>query len=165
MRLTGPNGRISKQNLLFCNLLGQNAIPFPPFCLLGWLQVCNLLPLGFVLKFCSSCCNPISLVHKVTSLANAKGTAGAFCVLCGLRQPFVVLVELSLSTGAAESPSSTAGDSKDQLAPDERWGPLPHNKTLFLGYAFLLTMANPTDKLASHQKSAVSSEEEEGERL
>ncbi|XP_015265882.1 PREDICTED: tumor suppressor p53-binding protein 1 [Gekko japonicus] len=52
-------------------------------------------------------------------------------------------------------------DSGDLLDLDPRWGPLPHNKTLFLGYAFLLTMANPSDKLSSHQKSAVSSEEEE----
>ncbi|NXH31062.1 TP53B protein, partial [Myiagra hebetior] len=44
-------------------------------------------------------------------------------------------------------------------------GPLPHNKTLFLGYAFLLTMATPSDKLVNHQKSSDgptgSSEEEE----
>ncbi|NXO41070.1 TP53B protein, partial [Locustella ochotensis] len=44
-------------------------------------------------------------------------------------------------------------------------GPLPHNKTLFLGYAFLLTMATPSDKLVSHQKLSDgptgSSEEEE----
>ncbi|XP_048337687.1 TP53-binding protein 1 isoform X3 [Sphaerodactylus townsendi] len=51
-------------------------------------------------------------------------------------------------------------DSGDLLAFDQRWGPLPHSKTLFLGYAFLLTMANPSDKLSSPQKSAVSSEEE-----
>lgn len=46
-------------------------------------------------------------------------------------------------------------------------GPLPHNKTLFLGYAFLLTMATPSDKLVNHQKPSDgptgSSEEEEGE--
>ncbi|XP_054858120.1 TP53-binding protein 1 isoform X2 [Eublepharis macularius] len=52
-------------------------------------------------------------------------------------------------------------DSGDLLALDQRWGPLPHNKTLFLGYAFLLTVANPNDKLSSHQKPAASSEEEE----
>ncbi|NXQ29971.1 TP53B protein, partial [Alaudala cheleensis] len=44
-------------------------------------------------------------------------------------------------------------------------GPLPHNKTLFLGYAFLLTMATPSDKLDNHQKPSDgptgSSEEEE----
>ncbi|NWU44838.1 TP53B protein, partial [Hylia prasina] len=44
-------------------------------------------------------------------------------------------------------------------------GPLPHNKTLFLGYAFLLTMATPSDKLINHQKPSDgptgSSEEEE----
>lgn len=46
-------------------------------------------------------------------------------------------------------------------------GPLPQNKTLFLGYAFLLTMATPSDKLVNHQKTSDgptgSSEEEEGE--
>ncbi|NWX53435.1 TP53B protein, partial [Promerops cafer] len=44
-------------------------------------------------------------------------------------------------------------------------GPLPHNKTLFLGYAFLLTMATPSDKLVNRQKPSDgptgSSEEEE----
>ncbi|XP_077173897.1 TP53-binding protein 1 isoform X2 [Paroedura picta] len=56
-------------------------------------------------------------------------------------------------------------DSGDHLALDQRWGPLPHNKTLFLGYAFLLTMANPSDKLSSPQKSAVGCEEEEEEEF
>lgn len=50
---------------------------------------------------------------------------------------------------------------------EDHHGPLPHNKTLFLGYAFLLTMATPSDKLVNHQKPsdgpAGSSEEEEGE--
>ncbi|XP_053810643.1 TP53-binding protein 1 isoform X2 [Vidua chalybeata] len=44
-------------------------------------------------------------------------------------------------------------------------GPLPQNKTLFLGYAFLLTMATPSDKVINHQKPSDgptgSSEEEE----
>ncbi|XP_014743315.1 PREDICTED: tumor suppressor p53-binding protein 1 [Sturnus vulgaris] len=44
-------------------------------------------------------------------------------------------------------------------------GPLPRNKTLFLGYAFLLTMATPSDKLVNHEKPSDgptgSSEEEE----
>ncbi|XP_035749869.1 TP53-binding protein 1 isoform X2 [Egretta garzetta] len=48
---------------------------------------------------------------------------------------------------------------------EDHHGPLPHNKTLFLGYAFLLTMATPSDKLVNHQKPsdgpAGSSEEEE----
>ncbi|KAL8197313.1 UNVERIFIED_CONTAM: hypothetical protein K2H54_020236 [Gekko kuhli] len=60
---------------------------------------------------------------------------------------------------ATALPSSKV--SGDLLGLDPRWGPLPQNKTLFLGYAFLLTMADPSDKLSSHQKSAVSSEEEE----
>ncbi|XP_033023298.1 TP53-binding protein 1 [Lacerta agilis] len=61
----------------------------------------------------------------------------------------------------AVSPSVSGGDLGDILAPDERWGPMPHNKTLFLGYAFLLTMADPTDKLSSCQEPALSSEEED----
>ncbi|XP_010224365.1 PREDICTED: tumor suppressor p53-binding protein 1 [Tinamus guttatus] len=48
---------------------------------------------------------------------------------------------------------------------EDHHGPLPHNKTLFLGYAFLLTMATPSDKLVNRQKPsdgpAGSSEEEE----
>ncbi|XP_050165008.1 TP53-binding protein 1 isoform X2 [Myiozetetes cayanensis] len=48
---------------------------------------------------------------------------------------------------------------------EEHHGPLPLNKTLFLGYAFLLTMATPSDKLVGHQKPSDgptgSSEEEE----
>ncbi|NXA36215.1 TP53B protein, partial [Eudromia elegans] len=48
---------------------------------------------------------------------------------------------------------------------EDHHGPLPHNKTLFLGYAFLLTMATPTDKLINRQKPsdgpAGSSEEDE----
>ncbi|XP_061450855.1 TP53-binding protein 1 isoform X2 [Rhineura floridana] len=59
------------------------------------------------------------------------------------------------------SPSVGGGDLGDVQALDDRWGPLPPNKTLFLGYAFLLTMANPADKLSHCQKPAVTSEEEE----
>ncbi|KAM3827837.1 TP53-binding protein 1 isoform 3-T3 [Vipera latastei] len=59
------------------------------------------------------------------------------------------------------SPSGSGKYSGEHLAPDPRWGPLPQNKTLFLGYAFLLSMANAADKLSSRQKTAVSSEEEE----
>ncbi|XP_031443854.1 TP53-binding protein 1 isoform X1 [Phasianus colchicus] len=48
---------------------------------------------------------------------------------------------------------------------EDHHGPLPQNKTLFLGYAFLLTMATPGDKLANCLKPsdgpAGSSEEEE----
>ncbi|XP_063170596.1 TP53-binding protein 1 isoform X2 [Candoia aspera] len=58
------------------------------------------------------------------------------------------------------SPSVSGRNSGDRVAPDIRWGPLPQNKTLFLGYAFLLSMANATDKL-SYQRTAGSSEEEE----
>ncbi|NWW49694.1 TP53B protein, partial [Pedionomus torquatus] len=56
-------------------------------------------------------------------------------------------------------------DAVDPPVQDDSRGPLPHNKTLFLGYAFLLTMATPNDKLANNQKPSDgptgSSEEEE----
>ncbi|XP_009468448.1 PREDICTED: tumor suppressor p53-binding protein 1 [Nipponia nippon] len=57
------------------------------------------------------------------------------------------------------------GDAVNPPALEDHPGPLPQNKTLFLGYAFLLTMATPSDKLVNHQKPsdgpAGSSEEEE----
>nr|XP_016854617.1 PREDICTED: tumor suppressor p53-binding protein 1 isoform X1 [Anolis carolinensis] len=64
------------------------------------------------------------------------------------------------AAGAKEtgSPPCSGGDAG---AAEERWGPLPHNKTLFLGYAFLLTVAGPTDRPSSGQALAVSSGEEE----
>uniref|UniRef100_A0A8C3J8A5 TP53-binding protein 1 n=1 Tax=Calidris pygmaea TaxID=425635 RepID=A0A8C3J8A5_9CHAR len=56
-------------------------------------------------------------------------------------------------------------DAVDPPVQEDHRGPLPHNKTLFLGYAFLLTMATPSDKLANNQKPSDgptgSSEEEE----
>ncbi|XP_062439929.1 TP53-binding protein 1 isoform X3 [Rhea pennata] len=56
-------------------------------------------------------------------------------------------------------------DAIDPPVLEDHHGPLPHNKTLFLGYAFLLTMATPSDKLVDRQKPsdgpAGSSEEEE----
>ncbi|XP_074456167.1 TP53-binding protein 1 isoform X6 [Larus michahellis] len=56
-------------------------------------------------------------------------------------------------------------DAVDPPVLEDHHGPLPHNKTLFLGYAFLLTMATSSDKLVNHQKPsdgpAGSSEEEE----
>ncbi|XP_033921838.1 TP53-binding protein 1 isoform X5 [Melopsittacus undulatus] len=65
-----------------------------------------------------------------------------------------------------ESVSTCEGvDAVDPPVLEDHHGPLPHNKTLFLGYAFLLTMATPSDKLVNHQKPsdgpAGSSEEEE----
>ncbi|XP_019359407.1 PREDICTED: tumor suppressor p53-binding protein 1 isoform X1 [Gavialis gangeticus] len=76
----------------------------------------------------------------------------------------------AIKTGAVkagEFPSSCeSGDNVlDPSALEDHHGPLPNNKTLFLGYAFLLTMATPSDKLANRQKlldgAAGSSEEEE----
>ncbi|KAM9374902.1 TP53-binding protein 1 [Phaethornis superciliosus] len=56
-------------------------------------------------------------------------------------------------------------DGVDPPVPGDHHGLLPQNKTLFLGYAFLLTMATPIDKLVNHQKPSDgptgSSEEEE----
>ncbi|NXU10350.1 TP53B protein, partial [Pardalotus punctatus] len=67
---------------------------------------------------------------------------------------------------AGEFVSTCEGvDAADPPALEGDHGPLPHNKTLFLGYAFLLTMATPSDKLVNHQKPSDgptgSSEEEE----
>lgn len=63
--------------------------------------------------------------------------------------------------------SCEGGDAVDPPVLEDHQGPLPHNKTLFLGYAFLLTMATPSDKLLNDQKPSDgptgSSEEEEGE--
>ncbi|XP_038605871.1 TP53-binding protein 1 isoform X2 [Tachyglossus aculeatus] len=68
----------------------------------------------------------------------------------------------TLGAGEGEHPPCEAGD---PLAPEDQRGPLPHNKTLFLGYAFLLTMASASDQVTSHQKvpngPAGSSEEED----
>ncbi|NWI98013.1 TP53B protein, partial [Pitta sordida] len=64
--------------------------------------------------------------------------------------------------------SGSTGEGTDAVDPpvlEDHHGPLPENKTLFLGYAFLLTMATPSDKLINHQKASDgptgSSEEEE----
>ncbi|XP_010141167.1 PREDICTED: tumor suppressor p53-binding protein 1, partial [Buceros rhinoceros silvestris] len=61
--------------------------------------------------------------------------------------------------------SCEGGDAVDPPVLEDHQGPLPHNKTLFLGYAFLLTMATPSDKLLNDQKPSDgptgSSEEEE----
>eukprot|EP00076_Gallus_gallus_P044166 XP_025009704.1 TP53-binding protein 1 isoform X3 [Gallus gallus] len=67
---------------------------------------------------------------------------------------------------AGEFVSTCEGaDAVDPPVLEDHHGPLPHNKTLFLGYAFLLTMATPSDKLVNCQKPsdgpAGSSEEEE----
>ncbi|XP_010180722.1 PREDICTED: tumor suppressor p53-binding protein 1, partial [Mesitornis unicolor] len=67
---------------------------------------------------------------------------------------------------AGEFVSACEGaDAVDPPALENHHGPLPHNKTLFLGYAFLLTMATPSDKWGNHQKPSDgptgSSEEED----
>ncbi|KFQ16777.1 Tumor suppressor p53-binding protein 1, partial [Merops nubicus] len=67
---------------------------------------------------------------------------------------------------AGEFVSTCEGvDAVDPPVLEDHHGPLPSNKTLFLGYAFLLTMATPSDKLVNDQKLSDgptgSSEEEE----
>lgn len=75
------------------------------------------------------------------------------------------------AVGAGEfvSPCESGDNMGEPSTPDEQRGPLPLNKTLFLGYAFLLTMATTSDKLASRSKlpdgPSGSSEEEEGKAL
>lgn len=67
------------------------------------------------------------------------------------------------------SPCESGDNMGEPSTLDEHRGPLPLNKTLFLGYAFLLTMATTSDKLASRSKlpdgPSGSSEEEEGKAL
>ncbi|XP_065726989.1 TP53-binding protein 1 isoform X3 [Phocoena phocoena] len=71
------------------------------------------------------------------------------------------------AVGAGEfvSPCESGDNMGEPSALEEQRGPLPLNKTLFLGYAFLLTMATTSDKLASRSKlpdgPTGSSEEEE----
>ncbi|KAB0352134.1 hypothetical protein FD754_016991 [Muntiacus muntjak] len=71
------------------------------------------------------------------------------------------------AVGAGEfvSPCESGDIPGEPSALEEQRGPLPLNKTLFLGYAFLLTMATTSDKLASRSKlpdgPTGSSEEEE----
>lgn len=75
------------------------------------------------------------------------------------------------AVGAGEfvSPCESGDNMGEPSTLDEQRGPLPVNKTLFLGYAFLLTMATTSDKLASRSKlpdgPSGSSEEEEGKAL
>lgn len=73
------------------------------------------------------------------------------------------------TVGAGEfvSPCESGDNTGEPSVLEEPRGPLPLNKTLFLGYAFLLTMATTSDKLTSRSKlldgPTGSSEEEEGE--
>ncbi|XP_037690076.1 TP53-binding protein 1 isoform X6 [Choloepus didactylus] len=73
------------------------------------------------------------------------------------------------AVGAGEfvSPCESGDNTGEPSALEEQKGPLPLNKTLFLGYAFLLTMATTSDKLASRSKlpdgPTGSSEEEEAD--
>ncbi|XP_036299860.1 TP53-binding protein 1 isoform X2 [Pipistrellus kuhlii] len=71
----------------------------------------------------------------------------------------------AVGAGELVSPCESGDNLGEPSALDEHRGPLPLNKTLFLGYAFLLTMATTSDKLASRSKlpdgPSGSSEEEE----
>lgn len=85
----------------------------------------------------------------------------------------LVTVPLSFpgAVGAGEfvSPCESGDNMGEPSVLEEQRGPLPLNKTLFLGYAFLLTMATTSDKLASRSKlpdgPTGSSEEEDGKAL
>ncbi|XP_020864834.1 TP53-binding protein 1 isoform X2 [Phascolarctos cinereus] len=71
----------------------------------------------------------------------------------------------TVGVGEFVSPCEGGDNAGEPLALEDQRGPLPHNKTLFLGYAFLLTMATANDKLVSRSKlpdgPTGSSEEEE----
>ncbi|XP_023370010.1 TP53-binding protein 1 isoform X2 [Otolemur garnettii] len=71
----------------------------------------------------------------------------------------------AVGAGDFVSPCESGDNAGEPSALEEQRGPLPLNKTLFLGYAFLLTMATTSDKLASRSKLSDgptgSSEEEE----
>ncbi|KAM4675361.1 TP53-binding protein 1 isoform 2-T2 [Discoglossus pictus] len=77
----------------------------------------------------------------------------------------VVVKSSGTKGGEFMSPNESGDNAGDQVALDEAHGPLPQSKTLFLGYAFLLTSATSNDKLNNLLKSqnvcTVSSEEEE----
>ncbi|XP_063781983.1 TP53-binding protein 1 isoform X2 [Pseudophryne corroboree] len=71
---------------------------------------------------------------------------------------------VSVSKGGDFVSPNESGDTEvDQTALVDTHGPLPHNKLLFVGYAFLLTTATSSDKLNNCLKSQniLSSEEEE----
>ncbi|KAB1277702.1 TP53-binding protein 1 [Camelus dromedarius] len=71
----------------------------------------------------------------------------------------------AMGAGEFVSPCESGDNMGEPSVLEEQRGPLPLNKTLFLGYAFLLTMATTSDKLASRSKlpdgPTGSSEEEE----
>lgn len=104
---------------------------------------------------------------KTTEIEHIPNHSSGLCVEPDLWDSW----SFHLPTGAVragEFVSTCEGvDAVDPPVLEDHHGPLPHNKTLFLGYAFLLTMATPSDKLVNRQKTsdgpAGSSEEEEGE--
>ncbi|NP_001082071.1 tumor protein p53 binding protein 1 S homeolog [Xenopus laevis] len=63
------------------------------------------------------------------------------------------------------SPSESGDNDGDQVMVEETHGPLPQSKSIFMGYAFLITSATSSDKQNNRQKSqafpCISSEEEE----
>lgn len=71
----------------------------------------------------------------------------------------------AVGAGEIVSPCESGDNIAEPSVLEEQRGPLPLNKTLFLGYAFLLTMATTSDKLSSRSKlqdlPTGSSEEEE----
>ena len=104
----------------------------------------------------------------------AQKSSAGHCLptpLCPGHGLYPVPLSLPGAVGAGEfvSPCESGDNLGEPSALEEQRGPLPLNKTLFLGYAFLLTMATTSDKLASRSKlpdgPAGSSEEEEGKAL
>ncbi|CAH2274139.1 tumor suppressor p53-binding 1 isoform X3 [Pelobates cultripes] len=77
-----------------------------------------------------------------------------------------VLAKSSAAKGGEfMSPNESGDNAGDEMALEETHGPIPQNKTLFLGYAFLLSASTSRDKLQNRHKSqqipSISSEEEE----
>eukprot|EP00079_Xenopus_tropicalis_P015248 XP_004912689.1 PREDICTED: tumor suppressor p53-binding protein 1 isoform X2 [Xenopus tropicalis] len=77
---------------------------------------------------------------------------------------------VAAKSGAAKggdfmSPNESGDNAGDQVTIEESHGPLPQSKSLFIGYAFLITSATSNDKQSNRQKSqtfpCISSEEEE----
>uniref|UniRef100_A0A8C5Q2U4 TP53-binding protein 1 n=1 Tax=Leptobrachium leishanense TaxID=445787 RepID=A0A8C5Q2U4_9ANUR len=76
-----------------------------------------------------------------------------------------LIAKTGATKGEFMSPDESGDNAGDELAVEESHGPLPQSRTLFIGYAFLLTSATATDKLQnrleSQQFPSISSEEED----
>lgn len=114
------------------------------------------------------------VAHRMGLWLIAQKSSAGHCLptlLCPGRGLYPVPLSFPGAVGAGEfvSPCESGDNLGEPSALEEQRGPLPLNKTLFLGYAFLLTMATTSDKLASRSKlpdgPTGSSEEEEGKAL